>query len=98
MGTKMAPTYATLILGFLEEHLYDKIAAFHELLNNIDPDIKFTIEESEHDISFLEICITYEGDSLSTDIYSTTNQRIRNDTSISIHTTQGTQNVPFHTT
>lgn len=45
------------------------LEAFHELLNNIDPDIKFTIEESEPDISFLEICITYEGDSLSTDIY-----------------------------
>lgn len=79
MGTNMAPTYATLTLGFLEENLYDNIATdfcsnlaenientwkrylddcfiiwnqeildletFHELLNNIDPDIKFTVEE-----------------------------------------------------
>lgn len=79
MGTKMAPTYATLTLGFLEENLYDNIATdfcsnlaenikntwkrylddwfiiwnqeildletFHELLNNINPDIKFTVEE-----------------------------------------------------
>lgn len=99
----MAPMYATLTLGFLEENLYDNIAkdfcpnlaenikntwkrylddcfiiwnqeildleTFHELLNNIDPDIKFTIEESQHDISFLDICITHEGESLSTDIY-----------------------------
>lgn len=103
MGTKMAPTYATLTLGFLEEHLYDTIArdsssnlaenikktwkkylddcfiiwnqeildleAFHELLNIIDHEIKFTVEESQHDISLLDICITHEGESLSTDIY-----------------------------
>lgn len=103
MGTKMAPTYATLTLGFLEENLYDNIAkdfcpnlaenikntwkrylddcfiicnqqlldleTFHELLNNKDPDIKFTIEESQHNISFLDIRITHEGRSLSTDIY-----------------------------
>jgi hypothetical protein len=25
MGTKVAPTYATLVLGFLEETLYEKI-------------------------------------------------------------------------
>lgn len=103
MGTNMAPTYAILTLGFLEEHIYHNIAidfgsnlaenikktwkrylddcfiiwnqeildleAFHELLNNIDYDIKFTVEESQRDISFLDICITPEGENLSTDIY-----------------------------
>jgi len=33
MGTKMAPTYATLTLAYLEEHLYDKIE--QEYGNNI---------------------------------------------------------------
>ena len=26
MGTKMAPSYATLVLGYLETHLYEKVS------------------------------------------------------------------------
>lgn len=32
------------------------LEALHELLNNIDPDIKITIEGSQHDSSFLDMC------------------------------------------
>ena len=103
MGTKMAPTYATLTLGYLEEILYSKIneqfnsttadntkttwkrflddcfiiwkdtnlplEAFCTLLNDLDPDINFTMEESQHKISFLDILITHQGEKLSTDIF-----------------------------
>ena len=103
MGTKMAPTYATLTLGYLEEILYSKIneqfnsttadnikttwkrflddcfiiwketnlplETFCTLLNDLDPDINFTMEESQHKISFLDILITHQGEKLSTDIF-----------------------------
>lgn len=45
------------------------LEAFHELLNNLYPDNQFTTEERQHDISLLDICITHEGESISTDIY-----------------------------
>lgn len=71
------------------------LEALHELLNNIDPDIKITIEGSQHDSSFLDICVTQEGESLSTDIYYKPMEHTN--ASISIHATQGTLNVRFHT-
>lgn len=40
MGTKMAPTYATLTLRFLEEHLYNKIA--RDFGSNLAENIKKT--------------------------------------------------------
>jgi hypothetical protein len=45
------------------------LEAFCAFLNDLDPDINFTIEESQHKISFLNILITHHGDKLSTDIY-----------------------------
>ena len=102
MGTKFAPTYATLVLAYLEEKLYTQIESvnkdlseyvkhnwkrvlddcfiiwinsehelteFHELLNNLHTDIKFTIEQSDIQLSFLDILLIKKGKELSTDIY-----------------------------
>jgi hypothetical protein len=103
MGTKMAPTYATLTLGYLEETLYNKIRDqygpnisdnirknwkrylddcfiiwkendmplehFYQILQELDPDINFTMQESDQSISFLDVFITHHGESLSTDVY-----------------------------
>ena len=89
MGTKCAPTYATLVLAYLGEILYseteinygkdfsnyikeswkrffddcfifwikgkDELNKFHSMLNKIHPDLKFTIEYSEENLSFLDI-------------------------------------------
>ena len=103
MGTKMAPTYATLTLGYLEELMYQQInenfseefsenikrhwkrylndcfiiwsnsdeylATFHNILNNLDPDINFTIKKSSTSIPFLDVLITKQQDKITTDIY-----------------------------
>ena len=103
MGTKFAPTYATLVLAYLEEKLYSKsedifgkefakylkeywkrflddcfifwkrskddLEIFHNLLNNLHPDLKFTIESSEEKLPFLDILIKKENTKVHTDIY-----------------------------
>ncbi|XP_062612861.1 uncharacterized protein LOC134274600 [Saccostrea cucullata] len=103
MGTKMAPTYATLTLGYLEEIMYEKtkqhfdeqttgniksnwkrylddcfiiwndsdanLEAFVNMMNDLDPDIKFTMDKSSQSIPFLDILITKHEEHLSTDIY-----------------------------
>ena len=80
MGTKFAPTYASLVLGFLETTTYQQILSkyekshaevinkefkryldncflvwndtwgdvneFHDLLSNLHPSIKFTMEQN----------------------------------------------------
>lgn len=103
MGTKMAPTYATLCLGFLEESLYKKtneefgeefsqtlkknwkrylddcfiiwnkgdseLQRLKNILNDLDPDIKFTLEKSSTKIPFLDVVVKKEKDKISTDIF-----------------------------
>ncbi|XP_061180683.1 uncharacterized protein LOC133189301 [Saccostrea echinata] len=103
MGTKMAPTYATLTLGYLEEKMYQKVgeqfneevknyisnywkrylddcfivwkfsdnelSTFKTLLNELNPDIRFTAEESTDRIPFLDILLIKENDFILTDIY-----------------------------
>jgi hypothetical protein len=103
MGTKVAPTYATLTLGYLEEQLLqhitnlwgedetkllkskwkrflddcfilwsddmDKLTIFHKLLNELNPDIKFTMEVNDAKLPFLDVLIIKEDDILSTDVY-----------------------------
>ena len=103
MGTKMAPTYATLTLGYLEEKMYKKVeeqfneevklyitnnwkrylddcfivwkysnnelSTFKTLLNELNPDIRFTAEESTDRIPFLDIMVIKENDVILTDIY-----------------------------
>lgn len=102
MGTKVAPTYATLVLGYLEEILYEKlenkygrefseyiqsnfwrfiddcfsvflpnmnIIDFHNDLNSLHHDIQYTMESSNSSLSFLDVLVKLEGDSIATDIY-----------------------------
>ena len=103
MGTKFAPTYATLVLAYLEEKLYtrledvnkdlaeyvkgnwkrflydcfiflvnseEELTEFHEIINNLHSDIKFTIEKSEKkQLPFLDVLLVKTGTQLKTDIY-----------------------------
>ena len=91
MATKMARTYATLTLAYLEENLYEIIGKkydnnikgeftkswkrylddcfiilkcpwgdinkLHNLIQNLHPKIKFTIEHSSKELPFLDILI-----------------------------------------
>ena len=89
MGTKFAPTNTTLVLGYLEENMYNTISSrdpelgehiktnwkrflddrfmiwfkseldpknFHNFLNDLHPDMKFTIESSGKQLLFLDDC------------------------------------------
>ena len=103
MGTKMAPTYATLVTGNLEKQLYvkyekiigteerDKLIQFFKrflddcfiiwkkseedllkfriLLNSLHEKIKFTMEENNEKLPFLDIILYKEGKKLHTDIF-----------------------------
>ena len=102
MGAKFAPTYATLVLGYLEEKLIKRLEPtdkqfslyvreqwkrylddcfilwtrsveelhhFHNILNSLHSDIKFTIELNENKLPFLDILIIKYNTQLSTDIY-----------------------------
>ena len=103
MGTKMAPTYANMFLGYLEKQLYKKVEEnishkarlyveenwfrylddcfiiwkkefgdvknFYDILQNIHEDIKFKIDISVENISFLDINVTKKNCKLETDIY-----------------------------
>ena len=99
MGTKFAPTYATLVLGYLEEILYTKIEYkydkqyadfleqlwkrflddcfifwtksrtdlldFQQILNDLHPDLNFTIEVAEDKLSFLDILVLKKKNKIS---------------------------------
>jgi hypothetical protein len=104
MGTRMAPTYATLVLGYIEETvLYPKIEQvfgkenllifqrFYKrfiddcffiknkcfgnindlsiIFNNLHQNLKFTIEESDSQINFLDVLIKKDGINITTDIF-----------------------------
>ena len=94
MGTKMAPTYATLTLGYLEEILYQKVGEnfdqefsetlqrswkrylddcfliwnrndsdlndLNKLSDDLDPDIKFTLQKRSVEIPFLDVLVRKE--------------------------------------
>lgn len=104
MGTKCAPVYASLTIGYLEEEkLYNKVEetfntemrnyisgnwfrylddcqvtwpfsreqlnTFHQILNDIDPNITFVMDTSETEIPFLDILLIKKGRHIITDIY-----------------------------
>ncbi|XP_062579660.1 uncharacterized protein LOC134241640 [Saccostrea cucullata] len=103
MGTKVAPTYATLTLGYLEQKLHqrlvtlwgeedaeaitskwkrflddcfirwndniERLSIFHQLLNDLDSNIKFTMESSDMELPFLDVLVIKEDTKLSTDIF-----------------------------
>jgi hypothetical protein len=102
-GTTVAPTYATLVMAFLEVQLYQNIKhTFGEavqkyffqnwkrflddcfipwkktfgdfnivlnMLNNLDPNLNFTCEQSDRGLSFLNLFIYKDGNSLKSDIF-----------------------------
>ena len=103
MGTIAAPTYATLVVGYLEIQFYDKIKCSYgedamryimnnwdrflddcfstldcniitpeqlsDILNDLHPKIKFTMENSSDHLPFLDINILKTENELSMDIY-----------------------------
>ena len=103
MGTKFAPTNASLVSGFLEITMYQHIVSkyetshaevinkefkrylddcflvwndtwgdvseFQDLLNNLHPSIKFTMEQNYDSLAFLDIFIKRKGSLIITDIY-----------------------------
>ena len=104
MGTKMAPTFATLVLGFLEKRLYSlfeehfgsagkeylienfkrflddvfciwdqelygDISVLCNMLNSLDPNIKFTIEIGKDGLAFLDIMVKRDGTRITTDLF-----------------------------
>ena len=103
MGTKMAPVYANLTIGYLESKLYNSLPQtipsgeaeyithnwkrylddcfiiwkgdnltldlFEVMLQNLHPNIKFTIEKSGYSIPFLDVLIIKNGENITTDIY-----------------------------
>ena len=103
MGTKVAPTYASLTIGYLEKKLYSKIREeygttfaenfikiwkrflddcfimwshpedmlhnLHNILNNLDTHIKFTLEFDPQQLPFLDCYVEKIGTTISTDIF-----------------------------
>ncbi len=104
MGTKMAPTYATLVLGYLEiklytlfeahfgpagkqylienfkrflddvfciwdQEIYGDISVLCNMLNSLDPNIKFTIEIGKDGLPFLDIMVKRDGTRIITDLF-----------------------------
>lgn len=103
MWTKMAPTYATLTLGYLEEKMYEKarrqfdhqttqnikngwkrylddcfiiwnesdanLTVFLDIVNNLDPNINFTLDESAICIPYLDVLISKCRENITTDMY-----------------------------
>ena len=103
MGMKVAPTYATLTLGYLEYKLhqklitlwgeelaekikskwkifladcfilwdesYEKLEVLHKMLNEMNPNIKFTKDTSEMELPFLDVLVKKRNTRITTDIY-----------------------------
>lgn len=103
MGTKFAPIYATLVLGYLEEKLYvqiekdfdsefrqyieqnfkrflddcfilfirstDDLDKLHRTLNALHPSIKYTMDKSKSNLSFLDTMVINKGGRIQTDIF-----------------------------
>ena len=103
MGTKFAPGYAILTIGYLEKKLYDfmennyetefyiyfklywkrflndcfipwttsreELRNFHDILNNLHSDIKFTLQFDTVEQSFLDFMVRNKKGNIETDIY-----------------------------
>jgi hypothetical protein len=53
----------------LWNHSSEKLSIFHQLLNDLNPNIQFTLESSDTKLLFLDVLVIKEGTTLSTDIY-----------------------------
>ena len=104
MGAVFAPTYATLVMGYIEISFYKEIDKNYgakiknmveenwmrylddcffiieenifiprdllEILNNLDNDIKFTMETNTEKLAFLDVMVNIENDKIWMDTYS----------------------------
>lgn len=129
MGTKVAPTYANLVMGYLEHKLYEIVKAnfgdtfsmyikgcwkrylddcfiiwtksrtdlstFEEILNNLNPSIKFTMENSETELAFLDVLVQKSGKNIVTDIYYKSTDTHQYLDFRSCHPSHTKRNIPF---
>ena len=129
MGTIFSPTYATLIVGYLENKMYiiieinygidvrkyieenwdrflddcftlldeNKISAIDllNILNSLNPNIKFTMEVSKTNIPFLDILVNKNEKTLWMDIYSKPTDAKRYVPFSSCHPKHCLTNIPF---
>ena len=130
MGTKVAPTYATLVLGFLEEKLFENLDQLfgneygqymkanwkrylddcfifwsksdeelndlHNVLNNLHPSIKFTMESSTTELPFLDILVIKEDRKIITDLYYKKTDSHQYLLFNSCHPSHVKRNIPFN--
>lgn len=98
MGSKMAPSFASLYCGLFEQqHIWDEcnphlqhitnwkryiddvffiwqgtesqLKTFHEYINSRNTHLRFTMEYSKHQMSFLDILVYRHGEHLGTTLY-----------------------------
>ena len=110
MGTKMAPSYANLFMGKLEESLkhkhihtwkrYIDDIIIHHLENSFHPTIKFTYESSQNELTFLDTTI-YKGERFKLekklDIRTHIKKKANNYTYTKNHTTPNQSKRPAQT-
>ena len=129
MGTKVAPTYANLVLGYLEQKLLmdltkedeyyteyikqnwkrflddcfilwlktkNELCTFHQKINSLHPDIKFTMEFDEKVLPFLDILVQKNNNKIETDIYSKETDTKQYLTFNSCHPRHITRNIPYN--
>ena len=129
MGTIFAPTYATLVMAYLETILYDEIERkfgkevrehieknwfrflddcfialdadlitpedLLKILNELDTNIKFTMESSDKNVPFLDVMVNKEEGNLWTTTYSKPTDAKRYVPFDSCHPKQCLKNIPF---
>ena len=129
MGTKVAPSYANLVMGYLEEKLHrevydhfgeafqiyiknqwkrylddclifwtkshEELETFHNILNSLNPSIKFTIDSSTSKLSFLDILIILEKGEITTDIFYKATDTHQYLNFYSCHPSHTKRNIPY---
>ena len=131
MGTKVAPSYATLTMAYLEEtefyptietNINDEISGYvkenwlrylddcfliwnnkwgsktnvQHILNDMDENVKFTMESSTKEIQFLDICVYIENPEIKTDIYHKETDTFNYLDFRSCHPSYCKANIPFN--
>ena len=128
MGSKVAPVYATLAMGFLEIKMHqilpnffnpnycqyiarnwkrylddcfliwderEDLNNFFSIVNNLQKEIKFTIEKNKYEMDFLDILLVNTEGKITTDIYYKPTNAHRYLDFFSNHPTHTKRNVPL---
>ena len=53
----------------LWDESYEKLEVFHKMLNEMNPNIKFTKDTSEEELPFLDVLVKKRNTRITTDIY-----------------------------